>query len=121
LGLVPPRARQDAREILRMSDSEFDGTRLVDLCLEGRASDGDQTLPKAMLSLRSRLIGLETAAPRRRRPSFVVRTSATMTAKLIFFSIYTFLILVVVFLVKRNWPSADVYAVGDKLLSYFKF
>lgn len=120
LGLLPPRVREEARKLLKASGDEFDGQRLAELCLEGRAADGPKTAERALNALRSRLLGHEMYTPRR-RPSFLVRMTATATAKLVFFGIYTFLILVVVYLIKRNWEFLDLYELGDRALSYFKF
>ena len=120
LDLLTPRMRQDARQMLKDAGGQFDGTRLVDLCLEGRAGDGPDVLRRAMLALRSRLIGLEMALPRR-KPSMFLRLTATLTAKLIFFGLYTFLILVAAYLVEKNWSAANLYDIGDKILSLLRF
>jgi hypothetical protein len=119
MNLLSQPARREARVLLGRAADKFDGRRLVELCLEDGSVD-DKTLEKAMLSLRSRLIGHQTHVPRKRPGSFV-RFTATLMAKLVFFGLYTFLVLVAVFLVKRNWDHLDLYVIGDKLLSLTKF
>ncbi|MAE76810.1 MAG: hypothetical protein CMJ85_08085 [Planctomycetes bacterium] len=119
LGLVPQRTRERARKTLGKSGSEFDGQALVDLCLEGRASDGPQAVRDAMLDLRSRVIGIESvpSGPRRRKAPFLVRWVATATAKLIFFSMYSLLFVVLLVLLRQQWPLFDIYEVGSKVAS----
>ena len=66
-------------------------------------------------------IGVPTAVSGpRRRPSFLVRVAATFLAKLIFFGIYTFLVLVLLVLLRHNWPELDLYVIAEKVVSFFK-
>ena len=120
LELLPPATRQEARKLLKQSGDSFDGERLVELCLDGRAGESDQTIQRAMNALRSRLVGLETAAKPRRKPSFFKRLSATLLAKLIFFVIYVVLIVLLLYLLHREWEWLDIYAFGDKVLALLK-
>jgi hypothetical protein len=119
LGLLPPLAREEARRALRASGQQFDGQALVESCLQGRASDGEEAVRRALLALRSRLIGVEALQLRRRAP-LLVRWSAMLTARLIFFALYTVVIVALLFLLKRRWPVVDLYELGDRLLALFQ-
>lgn len=121
VGLVSPRALKEARQLVKQSGDEFDGTALVNLCLEGHAGDGSSALQSALLALRSRVIGIQAAVagPRKGAPLFV-RLTATLTAKLIFFGLFTFLLLILVILVRQNWPAIDIYVISDKVIEFFK-
>jgi hypothetical protein len=119
LGLLTPVAREEARRVLRASGQQFDGQALVATCLAGRAGDGEDAVRRALLALRSRLIGVETVQPRR-RASWFVRWSARLIARFIFFALYTVVIVALLFLLKRRWPAVDLYEFGDRLLALFK-
>lgn len=122
LELLSGKARDDARAELARSSSEFDGARLVDICLQDpQASAGPLTVERAMLALRGRLLGLETAAgaPRRaRRRSGGKRFLAWLLIKLMFWPILIVLTAAILVLVKRQWPEADVYVWGGKAMDF---
>jgi len=117
-GLVPQRARRDAREYLEEAGKKFDGHMLVDFCLEGRAGDGEAGLAKGLNLVRSRLIGEAFAerGPRRRGRlhAFGVRMAGRFAGQLVFFLIQTFVILALLVVLKRAWPAADLYELAGR-------
>lgn len=123
LDLLSGKARDEARAMLARSESEFDGQKLVEICLrDAQPEVGPRTLERSLLGLRSRFLGLETvsgSAPRRgRRRSSGKRFLAWLFVKLIFWPILIALTVVILVLVKRQWPEADVYEWGDKAMSF---
>ena len=121
LDLLSPSARQQARAVLDRSEAEFDGAQLVEICLRDKAPQGPRTLQRAMLALRSRLLGLDAhvASPRRGRGrSRSKRFLASLLVKLIFWPILCVLGIVILVLVQRSWPVADIYVWGGKLLDF---
>lgn len=118
LNLVPPPARRDALEYLAKAGGEFDGRQLLGYCLEGRAGDGEQDLKRALLSVRSRLVGelwSERGPPRRSRTrTLATRVSARLLAQSIFFLVQAVVILLLLVIVRRRWPELDVYQLADQ-------
>jgi hypothetical protein len=122
LGLLTP-AQQPSRSegLVAASEEHFDGQRLVELCLEGRASDDQRVLHRALLTLRSRFVENEASAgrPQRRKANIVVRGTATLTAKLIFSTIYTVVLVVLLIVLQHHWKWLNIYDFGSRALRLF--
>ena len=118
LGLLTPKQRSEAEALLQGSEEHFDGARLVDICLEGRAADDQRVAQRSLLALRSRFVdsGGESGRPRRRRGNLVVRAGASLTAKLIFSAIYTVVLVALLFLLNYHWPSINIYEFGQQVM-----
>ena len=118
LGLLTPKQRSEAEQLLKGNDEQFDGMRLVEICLEGRAADDQRVAQRSLLALRSRFVdsGGDAARPRRRRSNLVVRAGASLTAKLIFSAIYTVVLVALLFVVNYHWPSINIYEFGQQVM-----
>ena len=118
LGLVPERAKNDARSYHEQAGGQFDGKLLVDFCLEGRAADGSKALSRGMNSVRSRVLGeawLERSPKRRSRVgAFTTRVSAKFVAHRLFFVVQTLAILVLLVVLERHWPALDLYVLAER-------
>ena len=124
LGLVPLRAKEEARRYLQSQGAQFDGEQLVDICLEGRASDGSAALQKGFLKLRAALYLEESALPAQkagRRPTgLMTRLSASFTARLIVFAITCFLVVLFLVLLRYKWEWFNIYDFSDSIRAFFK-
>jgi hypothetical protein len=121
LGLLTPAQQAEAKRLVAASEEHFDGQRLVELCLEGRASDDQRVLHRALLTLRSRFVENEASAgrPQRRKANIVVRGTATLTAKLIFSTIYTVVLVVLLIVLQHHWKWLNIYDFGSRALRLF--
>ncbi len=57
---------------------------------------------------------------RRKRANFLVRSSATLTAKLIFSTIYTVILVALLYVAKVHFEWADLYQIGDHIVLFFQ-
>lgn len=121
LDSLTPQARERARASLARSSDEFDGAELVDICLRDAQPLGPRGIERAMIALRSRFLGMDAhvATPRRSRGRNTgKRFLAWLLVKLIFWPILIVLTVVILILVKRNWPEIDIYVWGGKALDF---
>ncbi|PIE22143.1 MAG: hypothetical protein CSA62_13765 [Planctomycetota bacterium] len=115
LGLLTPKQHSDATELLKASPEHFDGARLIQICLEGRAADDQRVAQRSLGTLRSRFVS-DGGGKRRRRPrALLVRAGASLTAKLIFSALYTLVLVALLYMLHHHWPSIDIYEFGDKV------
>jgi len=126
LGLVPLRAKEEARRYLKTQGKHFDGAQLVKLCLEGRASDGTAALQKGFTKLRAALFLEESGAPPRpavkskRGGSIWTKLSASVLARLIVFGITCFLVVLFLVLARYNFAWFNIYDWSDSIRDFFK-
>ncbi|MEZ5989893.1 MAG: hypothetical protein R3F30_12360 [Planctomycetota bacterium] len=119
LDLVPPQVLADLRRYLAEAGDSFDGSKLVDGCLEGRAGDGEAVLRKTLVGLRSDVMIEATSGPvvRSRRPTPVAtKLSAVLLGKLIAFGVSFLVAVGILWILHELSPSLDIYAVKDFVL-----
>jgi len=117
LGIVPPARLAEARRYLESTGDQFDGRKLIDYCLEGRAGDGDAALEKAMRRLHA-AVAVEPMARRpRRKTSLLVRLSATLLGRTLVFLITLVFVVVLLVLAQSLFPQVDIYAIRDTIVT----
>jgi uncharacterized protein (UPF0548 family) len=120
LGLVPPAKVAEARRYVDTAGEEFDGPRLIELCMEGRAADGDAALEKALRKLHSSL-AIESVGRRpRKKTSLLVRLSATLLGRGIVFVMTIVFVVLLLALAQYILPELDIYALRDQGISQVK-
>jgi hypothetical protein len=120
IGIVPPAKVSEARRYLEDAGDRFDGRQLIDLCLEGRAGDGDAALEKAMRKLHASLVIEATGRRTRKKSSLLVRLSATLLGRTIVFALTLIFVILLLVLVQSLVPEFDIYALRDSALGEVK-
>ncbi len=120
IGVVPPGRVAEVRRYLEGAGEQFDGRRLVEACLEGRAGDGDAALEKAMRKLHSSLAIEATGRRTRKKTSLLVRLSATLLGRLIVFLVTLVFVILLLVLAQVLMPELDIYAIRDTVISEVK-